>query len=404
MNSMKIPVNTEGSAYGRSPAKPNTLLTEVGAGTPCGEMFRRYWHPVAASADLTSVRPMEVRILGEDLILFRDGSGKPGLLYSRCMHRGTSLGYGKIEKSGIRCCYHGWLYDTEGRCLEQPLEPAGKVIKVRQPWYPVEERYGLVFAYMGPLDKKPALPRYDILENIAPGQFYDTAFGSWGTTDDHSLPVVPYSWLNLSDNFMDPLHVYVLHSTFSGPQFDAELAAIPKMEFIRTDTGIIHSSVRTLEDGRVFERLVEWIAPNILSVPPVRPIAEGPALGVSWIVPVDDTHMFQVLVAKASNGKRIYFPRPNNNTRAAWGEMSERERRDNPNDFEAQVGQGPVSLHSEEHLSMSDRGLVMQRRAITKAITDVQEGGTPINVQFSIDEAVVKVQARNLFRPAESKE
>ena len=145
---MSTQVNTEGSAYGRPPAQPNKLLTEVGAGTACGEMFRRYWHPVAASADLTSVRPKELRILGEDLVLFRDGSGKPGLLYSRCMHRGTSLCYGKIEQNGIRCCYHGWMYDTEGRCLEQPLEPKGKVIKIRQPWYPVEERYGLVFAYI----------------------------------------------------------------------------------------------------------------------------------------------------------------------------------------------------------------------------------------------------------------
>lgn len=395
---MSTQPNNEGSAYGRTPAQPNRLLTEVGPGTPCGEMFRRYWHPVAASKDLNSVRPQQIRILGEDLILFRDGAGKPGLLYPRCMHRGTSLIYGKIEKCGIRCCYHGWLYDTEGRCLEQPLEAPGKVIKIRQPWFPVEERYGLVFAYLGPLDKKPALPRYDILENIEPGQFYDTAFGSWGTTDDHSLPVLPFSWTHLSDNFMDPLHVYVLHSTFSGNQFDAELALIPKMEFIPTDRGILHSSVRTLEDGREFERLVEWIAPNILSVPPVRPLKEGPALGMSWIVPVDDTHMFQVLVAKASNGQRIYFPRPNNNSRVAWGEMTERERRDFPNDFEAQMGQGPVSLHSEEHLAMSDRGLVMQRRAITAAIKAVQDGTDPVNVHFNTDEAVVKIDARNLYR------
>ena len=400
---MNTQANNEGNAYGRPPAQPNKLLTEVGAGTPCGEMFRRYWHPVAASAELTSVRPQELRLLGEDLVLFRDGSGKPGLLYSRCMHRGTSLCYGKIEQNGIRCCYHGWKYDTEGRCLEQPLEPPGKVIKVRQPWYPVEERYGLVFAYMGPPDKKPALPRYDILEDIQPGQFYDTAFGSWGTTDDHSLPVVPFSWVNLSDNFCDPLHVYVLHSTFSGAQFDVEMAQIPKLEFIPTETGLLHSSVRTLEDGSIFERVVEWITPNVIAVPPVRPLKEGPALGVSWVVPVDDTHMFQVLVAKASNGKRIYFPRPNNNTRVAWGEMNDRERRDNPNDVEAPMGQGPVSLHSEEHLSMSDRGLVMQRRAITKAIQDVQGGSTPVNVHINADEAVVKVQARNLFRTVASK-
>ena len=403
MNSMNIQVNTDGGAYGRAPQHPNALLTEVGPGTPCGEMFRRYWHPVAASAKLTSVRPQQLRILGEDLVLFRDGSGKPGLLYPRCQHRGTSLYYGKIEKCGIRCCYHGWLYDTEGRCLEQPLEPADKVIKVRQPWYPVEERYGMVFAYMGPPDKKPVLPRYDVLEDLQPGQFYDTSFGGWGSTSDNSLSVVPYSWLNLSDNFIDPLHVFVLHSTFSGTQFDPEFSKIPKMEFIRTDSGVIHSSLRTLEDGREFERLVEWFAPNVISVPPIMPLREGPADSISWIVPVDDTHMFQVLVGKAKDGQRAFYDRPNNNTRVTWGEMSERERRDYPNDYEAQFGQGQVPLQSDEHLVTSDRGLVMQRRSITAAIKSVQDGSNPVNVNFDAANAVVKVQARNLYRTAESK-
>lgn len=395
--------DTQGSAYGRAPQHPNKLLTEVGPGTPCGEMFRRYWHPVAASAELTSVRPMKLRILGEDLVLFRDGSGKPGLLYARCMHRGTSLYFGKIEKDGIRCCYHGWKYDTLGRCLEQPLEPHARTREnVRQPWYPVEERYGLVFAYMGPLDKKPLLPRYDVLDAIKPGEYYDTSFGSWGTTDDHSLPVVPYSWLNISDNFMDPLHVFVLHSTFSGAQFDAEMALIPRIEFIPDDRGIYHSSVRTMPDGRDFERLVQWMVPNVISVPPIRPLKESPSLSISWIVPVDDTHYYQVLVARWPSGERMYRARPNNNTRVAWGEMNERERRDYPNDFEAQMGQGEISLHSEEHLVSSDRGMVMQRRMLNQAIKAVQEGGDPANVHFDADSATVKIGARNLYRTTEA--
>ncbi len=395
--------DTQGSAYGRAPQHSNKLLTEVGPGTPCGEMFRRYWHPVAASSELTSVRPQKLRILGEDLVLFRDGSGKPGLLYSRCMHRGTSLHFGKIERDGIRCCYHGWKYDTEGHCLEQPLEPHARTREnIRQPWYPVEERYGLVFTYMGPLDKKPLLPSYDILDAIKPGEYYDTSFGSWGTTDDHSLSVVPYSWLHLSDNFMDPLHVFVLHSTFSGAQFDAEMALIPRMEFIPTEGGIYHSSVRTLPDGRDFERLVQWMVPNIISVPPIRPLRESPSLGISWIVPVDDTHFFQVLVARWPNGQRMYHSRPNNNTRVTWGEMNERERRDYPNDFEAQMGQGEISLQSEEHLVSSDRGMVMQRRMLNQAIKAVQEGGDPANVHFDADKALVKVGARNLYRVAET--
>src|SRR3954453_17616544 len=148
----------EGSAYGRrllSNDQERELLA-VGPGTPGGEYLRRYWHPIELSADVTT-RPKQVRLLGEDLILFRDGKGRPGLLTPNCAHRGTSLYYGKVDEDGIRCCYHGWQFDIEGRCIDQPCEPDGGVhrSRIRQPWYPLEERYGLVFAYMGPPSKKP---------------------------------------------------------------------------------------------------------------------------------------------------------------------------------------------------------------------------------------------------------
>ena len=139
-----------GTGYTRKPSTHNAALTEVGRGKPMGELLRRYWHPVALVAD-ASATPKAVRVLGEDLILFRDGQGRAGLVEARCCHRGTTLYYGRVEERGIRCCYHGWLFDTEGRCLEQPCEPEGglKRDRVRQPWYPVEELYGLIFAYMG---------------------------------------------------------------------------------------------------------------------------------------------------------------------------------------------------------------------------------------------------------------
>src|SRR5262245_15614700 len=114
--------NSDGSAYGRPKPSYDAELTEVGSGTPCGEFMRRYWQPVAVSANV-SMKPQYVRILGEDLILFRDGRGRPGLLTPRCAHRGSSLFYGKVDENGIRCCYHGWQFDVEGRCLDQPCEP-----------------------------------------------------------------------------------------------------------------------------------------------------------------------------------------------------------------------------------------------------------------------------------------
>lgn len=214
--------SADGSAYGRPLQHPDYELTQVGPDTPCGELMRRYWQPVAASADVTA-RPQQVRILGEDLILFRDKRGRPGLVYPRCMHRGTTLLYGKVSEEGIACCYHGWLFDVEGRCLRQPCEPdGGKNLDVaRQPWYPVEDRYGLLFAYMGPLDKKPALPRFDILEDLGPDEEIRAHVGAFGSTGDNSLPIAPYSWLHMNDNVMDPYHVYVLHSAFTGVQFAA---------------------------------------------------------------------------------------------------------------------------------------------------------------------------------------
>ena len=108
-----------GTAYGRKPAAHRADLTEVGAGTPMGELLRRYWHPIGLTADASDT-PRLVRLLGEDLVLFRDRSGRPGLVYPHCAHRGTSLYYGKVDERGIRCCYHGWLFDAQGLCLEQP--------------------------------------------------------------------------------------------------------------------------------------------------------------------------------------------------------------------------------------------------------------------------------------------
>jgi phenylpropionate dioxygenase-like ring-hydroxylating dioxygenase large terminal subunit len=192
-------------------------LVQVGRGTPMGELLRRYWHPVGLSGDANGV-PRKVRALGEDLILFRDGGGRAGLLHARCCHRGTTLYYGKVEDSGIRCCYHGWLFDAQGHCLEQPCEPQGGLFKdkVRQPWYPVEERYGLLFAYMGPPDRKPVLPAYECLEVMDEGEFVeadDSSLGGGGPT------IIPCNWLQHYENVVDPFHVPVLHGSFSGPQF-----------------------------------------------------------------------------------------------------------------------------------------------------------------------------------------
>src|SRR5436305_156782 len=143
----------------------NELLTQTGPGTPCGDLMRRYWQPAALAEELPlGGAPVPLRLLGEDLVLFRDDQGRPGLLGLHCSHRGADLTYGRLEDGGLRCIYHGWLYDINGRCLEQPGEPAGSTFheKIRHPAYPCVERGGAIFAYLGP-GEPPEFPDYEFL-------------------------------------------------------------------------------------------------------------------------------------------------------------------------------------------------------------------------------------------------
>jgi phenylpropionate dioxygenase-like ring-hydroxylating dioxygenase large terminal subunit len=387
--------SSAGSAYGRKPQQPNKLLTEVGPGTPCGELMRRYWQPIAESARLKDL-PQKVRVLGEDLVLFRDRQGRAGLLYPRCMHRGTTLYYGRVEDQGIRCCYHGWLFDVEGRCLDQPCEPDGGRHRdqVRQPWYPVAERYGLVFAYLGPPDKRPVLPRYDNLENVTAAEELWSTVSGFGSTGDASLAVVPYSWLHMNDNIMDPFHVHVLHATMSVIQFHPQFALLPKVDFFYADHGVCYSAVRQLENDQEVDRISTWLMPNIMSVPDVQ-MRAGQSAGISWVVPVDDSHYTMGMVMKMPRGSARWEMRLGGKT---WSEMSEEDHQRIPGDYEAQAGQGPISLHSEEHLGTSDRGIMMQRRLLQKQIEIVAQGGDPLGVSFDPASALVKIRSGNYYR------
>jgi len=389
--------NGNGSAYGRAPAVSNALLTQVGPGTPCGEYMRRYWQPLLASESITN-RPQEIRILGEDLIVFRDNKGRPGLLYPRCMHRGTSLFWGKVEDEGLRCCYHGWLFAVDGTCLDQPCEPQGGLQRdlARQPWYPVEERYGLVWAYMGPPEKKPVLPRWDVLEDLEPGETYATNDRSFGTTRDGSMPVAPYSWLHMNDNIMDPFHVQVLHTTFSMVQFVDSFRVMPEVEFEYIDSGVIYKAYRKLDDGREVDRVSTFLLPNIMSVPNTQH-EHGRSTSLGFVVPVDDSHCRIVSTRRTRDPSKEYAPFLTNGKK--WSEMTIEERQDFPNDYEAQMGQGPISLHSDEHLATSDKGIAMQRRLLTQQIKLVQEGGDPVGVTFDpTNVAPIHVPSGNFYR------
>jgi len=253
-----------GTAYGRPRPSYDAALVEVAPGTPAGEMLRRYWHPVGVAADITT-RPQKVRMLGEDLILFRDGKGRPGLLYPRCGHRGITLYYGKVESSGIRCCYHGWLFDVEGRCLDMPCEPPDKNTSdryretFRQPWYPVQEYLGLLFAYLGPPEKKPVLPRYDVFDDL-PADEEMVADGNNIGLEGESTPC---NWLQTHENVMDPYHVFVLHSSNSGNQFVPLMGLLPDVTWEYTALGVKSHQNRRLPDGKLFHRVTEVMMPTL---------------------------------------------------------------------------------------------------------------------------------------------
>ena len=383
----------EGTAYEMKPASWNSALTEVGRGTPMGELMRRYWHPIGLAADAGAI-PREIRALGEDLVLFRDGKGRAGLVHARCCHRGTTLYYGKVEDRGIRCCYHGWLFDVEGRCLEQPCEPEmGRYRdKVRQPWYPVEERYGLIYAYMGPASRKPVLPRYECLEMLDEGEFIDaddTSIGSGGAA------VAPCNWLQHFENVLDAYHVPVLHGNFSGTQFTELMNEMPDVEWEYTPFGVKTVSRRRVDGGKIFHRVTEVALPTLRVVPNPLVGKYGRVESIGWTLPIDDTH-YRIYTAGRVKEKGVFLPR---GTGAAaprrWEDMMAEQRRAAPGDWEAQTGQGPITFHSDEHLVTSDRGIVLLRRLLKRQVEAIVSGEDPIGVNFDPSAAPVVFEASN---------
>ena len=390
-----IPIIDQGTAYGRPAPTYFKELAEVGPGTPMGELLRRYWHPIGMASDATD-KPRKVRVLGEDLILFRDKSGRTGLVYPHCSHRGTSLYYGKVDEQGIRCCYHGWQFDVQGNCLNQPCEPNGGRAREakRQPWYPVQEQYGLIWAYMGPPERKPVLPRYECLENLDEGEFLeadDSSIGGGGPQ------IIPCNWLQHYENLVDPFHVVILHSGFSGTQFVPEMAVMPDVHWETTDLGVRTISLRTLPDGRTLRRISEAGLPTLRVIPSPRlgrNGAGGRVESLGWVLPIDD-HNFRIyVVGRVREVGELSRMRTRMNGKL-WEEMSEEEHQVYPNDIEAMVSQGVIAKHSEEHLATSDRGIVMLRRLLRQQLDAVAQGKDPAGVSFDNDASPVYFSAGN---------
>ncbi len=397
MSARIIPIAADvGTAYGRPAPTHHRELTDVGAGTPMGELLRRYWHPIGLAAD-ASATPRQVRVLGEDLILFRDGQGRPGLVYPHCAHRGTSLYYGKVEALGIRCCYHGWLFDVQGHCLEQPCEPelgARSCAKVRQPWYPVQALYGLVWAYLGPPDKKPVLPRYECLDVLDEGELLeadDSSIGGGGP------PVIPCNWLQHYENLVDTFHVAILHSSFSGTQFVKEMAVMPQVTWDTQAHSVRAISLRPLPGGRTLRRISEAGLPTLRVIPSPKLGRFGRVESLGWVLPIDD-HSFRIyVVGRVRETGELRRMRTRMNGKL-WEEMSEAEHQQYPNDVEAMVSQGVVAPHSQEHLVTSDKGLILLRKLLRRQLDAIAEGRDPAGVCFDPDAPPVHFTAGNFVQ------
>jgi nitrite reductase/ring-hydroxylating ferredoxin subunit len=349
---------------------PDPELTEVGPGTPCGEYLRRFWQPVAFAREIAET-PLRVKILREDLVVFRDGSGRAGVLHLHCAHRGASLEFGIPVERGLRCCYHGWVYDVDGRCLDTPSEPAGSRLgeRVWQGAYPTHEHGGLVFAYLGPPDRRPVFPVYDTFD--VPGH----------TLMPAARFTLPCNWLQVKDNSMDPVHTAFLHALSSGYQFTTAFGALPELDWRMTDAGMAYMATRRLDD-LVWVRVCDFMPPNVhqftreiedASAPkaPTRPVI------IRWAVPNDDMSTTNFELAQVDPAWGLT---PEQVAQPGFGQSGDRpyaERQRHPADFDAQSSQREVAVHGLEHLGAADRGVIMLRKIVRDGIRAVARGEDP---------------------------
>jgi 5,5'-dehydrodivanillate O-demethylase oxygenase subunit len=348
----------------------NELLTRVGPGTPAGEMLRRYWWPVGFTEEIKPKgAPAKVRLLGEEFVLFRDGRGELGLLELHCSHRGTSLEFGRVEEAGIRCCYHGWLYDLSGKCLEQPAEPEGSTFKerIQHPAFHAREAGGLVFAYIGP-EPAPLLPGYDLLVRTDGCRVV-------GGGEEFC------NWLQRAENSADGAHSIALHAA-GYPEMAMKR---PKIKWEPTPFGLKET---TLIEGSVKPRITHFIFPSHIRHSASR-VGEQPRQVLRFRVPADDrtTYTFWIdfypdkdgqpaqPVALRTKGFRKSQPGVYERVQDGWWNLPNREQ-----DRVAQESQGVIADRSREHLASSDQGITMLRRMLFESIDAVRAGKDPIGV------------------------
>src|ERR1044071_2121526 len=348
----------------------NELLTRVGPGTPAGEMLRRYWWPVGFTEDIKpKSAPVKIRLLNENFVLFRDGKSNLGILGLHCSHRGTSLEFGRVEEAGIRCCYHGWLYDMRGNCLEQPAEPADSTFKdrVKHSAYYAQEAGGLIFAYVGPTPA-PLLPSYDLLVR-------NDGCRVVGGGEEFC------NWLQRAENSADGAHSIALHAA----GYPNMALKRPTIKWEPTRFGIKETT--WIEDVAK-PRISHYVFPSHVRHSAAR-VGEQPRQVIRFRVPTDDitttTYWIDFYPHKDGQparpapltvkGFRQNEPGVYQRVEDGWWNLPNREQ-----DRVAQETQGLVADRTKEHLATSDEGILMLRKMLRDAIDAVQQGREPMGV------------------------
>ena len=364
--------------------KANQELTQVGPGTPMGDLMRRYWHPIAAAAELDDRPAKAVRLLGEDLVLYKDKSGTMGLIERFCPHRRVDLSYGIPEERGLRCMYHGWMMDETGQCIEQPFEetvhPDGRFKeKVKVAGYPVQELGGLVFAYLGPAPA-PLLPNYDILAQRK------------GVLREAFIAEVPCNWLQCMENSVDPVHLEWLHGVYGAHRARLEgrrdavaesLAAYDRHKEIGFDEferGIIKRRVY----GNTDKNSPKWSVGHPLLFPNILQQGGGGRYFFQYRVPMDDARTWHVEITSYWFPDDVDVPEQESvpYTSIALRNPDGTWRSDDTlaQDHAAWILQGPVMDRTTERLGESDRGLILYRKMLDEQAAAVEDGAEPLNV------------------------
>jgi phenylpropionate dioxygenase-like ring-hydroxylating dioxygenase large terminal subunit len=375
--------------------KENALITQTGPGTPMGELFRRYWIPALLSEEIPGpdCPPVRVRLLGEDLVAFRDSDGRVGLLGEYCAHRRASLFYGRNEECGLRCIYHGWKYDVAGRVLETPAEPPDSRIKdrVRHTSYPCVEASGVVFTYMGPKEKQPIFPNYEWLM-VPPEHVGVTKFR------------LECNYLQALEGDCDTSHTAYLHRGNNGEGIGAPTESPPRFEMEQTWCGLRSAAIRTAGD-RSYVRVSTFAMPFIGNVAR-GPMSEGKLDGYLAVyqVPSDDESTWRYNFrfnrkapiepgADLISHDRIQVGTDFRLTANRGNEyLLDRERQRTRNytgvdgfatqDACVTESMGPITDRTQEHLGATDTYVIALRMFLLKAAKDFQRGAEPPGVIY----------------------